>query len=109
MDGLKPDRRVRIESRAGKIHQEYLTLKKLRSHMELTQTALAHNISVAQATIAQLDQRNDIHVYILRKYVQALGGPLSVIAERPVQGSVPLTGLGDRQPPSAEDDSTMKS
>ena len=41
--------------------------------MELTQTALARNMGVAQATIAQLEQRNDIHVFTLRKYVEALG------------------------------------
>ena len=104
MDGLESDRRTRIEARADEIHQEYLTLKKLRSHMELTQTALARNMGVAQATIAQLEQRNDIHVSTLRKYVEALGGTLS-IADMPGQGPVPLTGLGDRRLASADDDS----
>ena len=66
MDGLEPNRRARIGARAEEIHQEYLTLKKLRSHMELTQTALARNRGVAQATIAQLEQRNDIHASILQ-------------------------------------------
>ena len=31
MDGLEPGRRARIGAHAEKIHQEYLTLKKLRS------------------------------------------------------------------------------
>ena len=104
MDGLEPDRRARIEARVDEIHQEYLTLKKLRSHMELTQTALALNMGVTQATIAQLEQRNDIHVSTLRKYVEALGGTLSIIADMPGQGPVPLTGLGDRRLASADDD-----
>ena len=47
VDGLEPDRRARIGARPEEIHQEYLTLKKLRSHMELTQTSLASNIGVA--------------------------------------------------------------
>ena len=47
MDGLEPNRRARIGARAEEIHQEYLTLKKLRSHIELTQTALALNMGVA--------------------------------------------------------------
>ena len=81
-------------ARAEEIHQEYLTLKKLRSHIELTQTALDRNMGVAQATIAQLEQRNDIHVSTLRKYFEALGGTLSIIADIPGQGQVPLTGLG---------------
>ena len=33
MDGLEPNRRARIGARAEEINQEYLTLKKLRSHM----------------------------------------------------------------------------
>ena len=105
MDRLEPDRRALIGERAEEIHQEYLTLKKLKSHMELTQTSLARNMGVAQATIAQLEQRNDIHVSTWRKYVGALGGTLSIIADMPGQGPVPLTGLGDRRLASADDDS----
>ena len=90
MDGLEPDRRARIEARAEQIHQEYLTLKKLRSHMELTQTALARNMGVLQATNAQLEQRNDIHVSTMRKYVEALGGTLSIIVDMPGRGPSPL-------------------
>ena len=71
--------------------------------MEHTQTALVRNMGVAQATIAQLEQCNDIHVSTLRKYVEALGGTLSIIADMPGQG--PLTGLGDRRLASADDDS----
>ena len=83
MDGLEPDRWARIDARAEKSNREYLTLKKLRSHMELTQTALAHNMGVAQETIAQLEELNDIHVSTLRKYVEALGGTLSIMADMP--------------------------
>ena len=72
--------------------------------MEFTQMALARTMGVAQATIAQLEQRNDIHVSTLRKYVEALGGTLSIIADMPGQGPVPLTGLGDRRLASADDD-----
>ena len=105
MDGLEPNRRARIGARAEEIHQECLTLKKLRSHMELTQTALARKMGVVQPTIAQLEQRNDIHVSTLRKYIEALGGTLSIIADMPGQGPVPLTGLGDRRPASDDHDS----
>ena len=105
MDGLDPDRRARIGARAEEFHQEYLTLKELRSYMELAQTALARNMGVAQATIEQLEQRNDIHVSTLRKYVEALGRTLSIVADMPGQGPVPLTGLGDRRLASADDDS----
>ena len=105
MDGLAPERQARIVARADEIHLEVLTLKKLRSQMELTQTALARNMGVAQATIAQLEQRNDIHVSTLRKYVEALGGTLSIIADMPGQGPVALTGLGDRRLANVDDDS----
>ena len=104
MDGLAPERRARIEARADEIHKEYRTLKELRAQMEQTQTALARNMGVAQATIAQFEQRNDIHVSTLRKYVEAMGGTLSIIANMPGQGPVPLTGLGDRQLADADDD-----
>ena len=60
---------------------------------------------VVQATIAQLEQRNDIHVSILRQNVEALGGTLSIIVDMPGQGPVPLTGFGDKRLASADDDS----
>ena len=63
--------------------------------MELNQTALTRDMGVAQATIAHLEQHNDIHVSTLRKYVEVLGGTLSTIAEMQGQGPVPLTGLCD--------------
>ena len=59
---------------------------------------------MARATIAQLEQRNDIHVSTLRKYVETLGGTLSIIANMPGQGPVLLTGLCDRRLLSADDD-----
>ena len=110
MDGLEPDGRARIGARAEEIDQKYLTQKKIRSHMELTQTALARNMVVAQATIAQLEQRNGIHVSTLRKYVEALGGTLSIIAYMPGQGPVPvpLTGLGYRRLAIADGDSNQE-
>ena len=73
--------------------------------MELTQTALARKMGVAQPTIAQLEQRNDIQVSTLRKHGEALGGTLAIIADIPGQGPMPLTGLGDRRLASADDDS----
>ena len=73
--------------------------------MELTQTALARDMGVAQATTAQLEQRNNIHVSTLRNYVEALSGTPSIIADIPGQGPVPLTGIGDRRLASADDDS----
>ena len=76
--------------------------------MELTQTSLARNMGVAQATIARLEQRNDIHVSTWRKYVEALGGTLSIIADMPEQGPVPPTGLGDRRLASTDDHSNEK-
>ena len=73
--------------------------------METTQTALARNMGVAQATVAQLEQRNYIHVSTLRKYIEALGGTQSIIVDMPGQGPVALTGLGYRRLANVDDDS----
>lgn len=107
MDGLAPDRRARIEARADDIHNEYLTLKAIRAQMAQTQQALAANMGVAQATVAQMERRNDILVSTLRKYVEGLGGTLSIVVDMPGRPPVPLTGLGDRR--LAEPDETSES
>ena len=73
--------------------------------MEINRTALACNMGVSQATMSHLEQRNDIRVSTLWKYVEALGGTTSIIANMPGQGPGPLTRLDDRRLPSVDNDS----
>lgn len=55
----------------------------LRRHAGLSQTTLASRLGVSQPHIAQIEQQHDMLLATLRRYVEALGGALRVVAELP--------------------------
>jgi transcriptional regulator with XRE-family HTH domain len=81
---LPPKRRAKIERRAS----ELATLKELREAVERTQEELAARLGVGQDTISRLERRSDILLSTLRRYIEAMGGELELIARFP--NRVPL-------------------
>jgi len=81
-------RRERIgDKRVKEIHAkvereiEELNLRDVRKLAGKTQTALAKAAAVAQGELSRLERRQDHRVSTLRKYVEALGGELQVVAQ----------------------------
>lgn len=79
MTGLSAERRAKIERRA----QELATLKDLRQAVEMTQIDLAEALGVGQDTISRLEQRSDMLLSTLRRYVEGMGGKLELVARFP--------------------------
>ena len=99
LNDLPEDRRERILAEADRLHDEYLTLQKLRKARRLTQTQLAEVLNIRQPTIAQMEKRSDLMLSTLRSYVEAMGGKLSLMVEFPDRAPVALEGLGDTEEP----------
>jgi len=76
---LPANRRARIERRAS----ELATLKDLRHAVERTQEELATSLGVGQDTISRIERRSDMLLSTLRRYVEAMGGKLELVAEFP--------------------------
>ncbi len=76
---LPPKRRARIEQRAG----ELATLKDLRLAVAHTQQDLAASLGVGQDTISRIERRSDLLLSTLRRYIQAMGGELDLVARFP--------------------------
>ena len=76
---LPAKRRQRIERRAA----ELVTLKDLRQAVERTQEDLAAALGVGQDTISRLERRSDMLLSTLRRYVEAMGGTLELVAKFP--------------------------
>jgi len=72
-------RRAKIERRAS----ELATLKDLRQAVERTQEELAVSLGVGQDTISRIERRSDMLLSTLRRYVEAMGGKLELVAEFP--------------------------
>ena len=76
---LPVKRRTKIERRAS----ELATLKDLRHAVEQTQEALAVTLGVGQDTVSRIERRSDMLLSTLRRYVEAMGGKLELVAEFP--------------------------
>jgi transcriptional regulator with XRE-family HTH domain len=64
-----------------------MALHELRSARELTQGALAERLNLEQPAVSKLERRTDMYVSTLRRYIEAMGGELEIIAHFP-EGNV---------------------
>lgn len=94
-------RRAKIERRAS----ELATLKDLRQAVERTQEELAVSLGVGQDTISRIERRSDMLLSTLRRYVEAMGGTLELVAEfpdRPRMVIDQLTPARDKSPSQSQ-------
>ncbi|MFA7269222.1 MAG: helix-turn-helix domain-containing protein [Sterolibacterium sp.] len=94
MAALPAKRRAKIEQRA----QELATLKDLRQAVEQTQEDLAAALGVGQDTISRLEQRSDMLLSTLRRYVEGMGGKLELVAQFPNRPPVVIDHLAKDKP-----------
>jgi len=67
--------------RRGPRRDRRVALATLRGSVQLTQSALAKRAGISQSEASRLEDRNDCLVSTMRKYVEALGGELQLVAE----------------------------
>jgi DNA-binding transcriptional regulator YiaG len=95
MAQMSPERRAKIERRAAELISEELSLRELRRAHGKTQSAVASRLKVGQDTVARYEQRSDMLLSTLDRYLKAFGGRLSLLAEFPGRAPVRLKGIGD--------------
>lgn len=74
------------QARARKIADEMLAalpLAEIRKARELSQQQLAETLDMPQGNISKLERRADMYVSTLRRYIQAMGGDLDIVARFP--------------------------
>ncbi len=75
---LSPAARRQAEARAQAI------LAKLRRQETLTQVKLARRLGISQAAVSKLERRSDMSIRTLRRYAEADGGFLEIVAKLPL-------------------------
>ncbi len=95
---LPAKRRAKVEQRAG----ELATLKDLRLAVEHTQQDLAASLGGGQDTISRIERRSDLLLSTLRRYVEAMGGELDLVARFPNRPPVLLDHIAQMPPPAAK-------
>ena len=91
LNDLPPKRRAKVNARAA----EVATLRDLRIAASQTQEDMAQALGVGQDTISRLEQRSDMLLSTMRRYVEAMGGRLDLIATFPNRPSVKVAHLAD--------------
>ncbi len=65
-------------------------LRGLRSARSLTQTQVAEALDLSQPDVSRLERRSDVLVSTLRRFVEATGGELEIVARYPEDEPVTL-------------------
>lgn len=91
LNTLPTKRRAKVTARAA----ELATLRDLRIAASQTQEDMAQALGVRQDTISRLEQRSDMLLSTMRRYVEAMGGQLDLVATFPNRPSVKVANLAD--------------
>jgi transcriptional regulator with XRE-family HTH domain len=100
--GWPPERIARIEAEAAAMLRE-MRLDELRRARLKTQQDMAAALRTSQASVSKLERRTDMYLSTLRRYVQAMGGELEIIARFP-EGPVRLEQFSELGPDGEDDD-----
>lgn len=63
------------------IHEELMTLRKLRKASGKSQAELANLAETTQAQLSRIESRSDHRLSTIRTYIEALGGELEIVAK----------------------------
>lgn len=78
-----PESQARIKEMADEMILE-TGLQLMREELQLSQKSLAESMGVSQPAITQIEQRgNDVKLATLKRYIEAMGGKLSLTVELP--------------------------
>jgi len=99
---MSPEARARATEKALALRRE-MDLAELRRALRLSQEELAATLQVGQAAVAKLEKRTDMYVSTLRRFIEAMGGELRIVARFP-DHEVPIRTfreIGEEQEPAA--------
>lgn len=95
LEELSNERRKKIEEEANLLIAEEMTRQQLRLALKLTQEQMAEYLQVDQGNVSRLEQRTDLMLSTLRKYIAAMGGELKLVVEFPDRPPVTLIGISE--------------
>ena len=77
------DSQHRIAEMADEMLLE-VKLQAIREELELTQAELARNMGISQPSVVAIEQRgNDVKLSTIKRYIEAMGGKMSINIELP--------------------------
>ncbi len=82
VDKMSPERQKRVSQRTQELLHD-VALQELRQARRLTQQQLAESLQINQASVSKMESQSDMYVSTLRRFLEAMGGELRIIAAFP--------------------------
>ncbi len=95
MKKLSEDERQKVLAMAKELIAEEKTLRQIRRAREYSQVTLAELLGMNQGDLSKFERRTDAYLSTIRRYIEAMGGTLELIATFPDTGSVKIANIGE--------------
>lgn len=95
---MSPESRARSDALYRQLLAE-MPLQELRKALELTQQQVAASLGVNQVAVSKMESQTDMYVSTLRRFVEAMGGELRIVAHFP-KGEVAINQFQRKPEPS---------
>lgn len=71
-----------VEEKTNQLLKEVL-LHEIREDLSITQEEMAVKLNTKQANVSRTERRRDMKLSTLRRYIEAMGGELDIVAKFP--------------------------
>ena len=95
---MSPESRARSDALYRQLRAE-MPLQELRRALDLTQQQVAASLGINQVAVSKMEGQTDMYVSTLRRFVEAMGGELRIMAHFP-QGTVEISQFKREPEPS---------
>lgn len=90
---MSPEAKAKADAKAQRLGEE-LDLAEVRRAMKLSQEEIGQMLQINQGSVAKIEKRADMYVSTLRRFIEAMGGELEIVARFP-DHSVKIKNFGD--------------
>jgi DNA-binding transcriptional regulator YiaG len=105
-DRMTPAARAKAEAEALRLGEE-MDLADVRRAMKLSQDEIAQTLQIGQGSVAKIERRTDMYVSTLRRFIEAMGGELEIVARFP-DHSVKIKNFADLLRKSASESARLR-
>lgn len=79
---MTPKAQAKAETEALRLDEE-MNLAEVRRALRLSQDEIAQTLQIGQGSVAKIEKRADMYVSTLRRFIEAMGGELEIVARFP--------------------------
>jgi predicted XRE-type DNA-binding protein len=93
---LPPERVAAIRERGRELIEQEASLRQLRERLgDCSQEMIAKALGIKQSSVSKLERRSDMYIATLKRYIEAMGGELQILAQFPGQDPVRINQFSD--------------